>query len=116
MIEMRAVDVVQPDVCYLGGICRTLKVAKMAAAAGLKVTPHCANLSLVTVFTLHLVGALSNAGPYVEFSIEGADYYPWQDGLFSPVLQVEDGLVAIPTGRAGASRSAMTGLPVRSTG
>jgi L-alanine-DL-glutamate epimerase-like enolase superfamily enzyme len=98
MIEMRAVDVVQPDVCYLGGICRTLKVAKMAEAAGLPVTPHSANLSLVTVFTLHLMGALPNAGPYVEFSIEGADYYPWQDGLFSPVLQAEDGHVAIPDG------------------
>ena len=40
MIEMRAVDVVQPDVCYLGGICRTRKVAQMAEAAELPVTPH----------------------------------------------------------------------------
>ena len=30
MIEMRAVDVVQPDVCYLGGLTRTLRVAAMA--------------------------------------------------------------------------------------
>ena len=27
MIEMRAVDIVQPDVCYVGGISRTLRVA-----------------------------------------------------------------------------------------
>jgi L-alanine-DL-glutamate epimerase-like enolase superfamily enzyme len=98
LIDMRAVDVVQPDVCYLGGINRTLKVAKMAEAAGLPVTPHSANLSLVTVFTLHLMGALPNAGPYVEFSIEGADYYPWQEGLFSPPFQIEDGKVRIPDG------------------
>jgi L-alanine-DL-glutamate epimerase-like enolase superfamily enzyme len=98
MIEMRAVDVVQPDVCYLGGICRTLKVAKMAEAAGLPVTPHSANLSLVTVFTLHLMAALPNAGPYVEFSIEGPEYYPWQEGLYSPVLRAEDGQVAAPDG------------------
>jgi L-alanine-DL-glutamate epimerase-like enolase superfamily enzyme len=98
MIGTRAVDVVQPDVCYLGGICRTLKVAKMAEAAGLPVTPHSANLSLVTVFTLHLMGALPNAGPYVEFSIEGSDYYPWQDGLYSPALRVENGQVRIPDG------------------
>jgi len=95
---MRAVDVVQPDICYLGGINRTLKVAKMAESAGLPVTPHSANLSLVTVFTLHLMGALPNAGPYVEFSIEGADYYPWQEGLFSPSFQIEDGKVRIPDG------------------
>ena len=49
-------------------------------------TPHSANLSLVTVFTLHLMGAIANAGAYVEFSIEGPDYYPWQDGLFDPPL------------------------------
>ena len=31
MIDMRAVDIVQPDILYLGGICRTLRVVKMAA-------------------------------------------------------------------------------------
>src|SRR5262249_48053371 len=96
MIELRAVDVVQPDICYLGGINRTLKVAAMAADAGIKVTPHSANLSLVTVFTLHLMGALANAGPYVEFSIEGPDYYPWQDNLYTPALVAENGKVRIP--------------------
>ena len=96
MIEMRAVNVVQPDVCYLGGITRTLKVAEMAQQAGLPCTPHSANLSLVTVFTLHLMGALKNAGPYVEFSIEGADYYPWQYGIYEPALVAADGKVQIP--------------------
>ena len=97
-IEMRAVDVVQPDVCYLGGINRTMKVVEMAKAAGLPVTPHSANQSLVTVFTLHLMGAIQNAGPYVEFSIEGADYYPWDRGLYEPVLIARDGKVQIPDG------------------
>ncbi|RTM01123.1 mandelate racemase/muconate lactonizing enzyme family protein [Ancylobacter aquaticus] len=82
MIDMRAVDIVQPDICYLGGISRTLRVVKMAQAAGLPVTPHCANLSMVTLFTMHLLRAVPNAGKYLEFSIEGEDYYPWQDGLF----------------------------------
>jgi L-alanine-DL-glutamate epimerase-like enolase superfamily enzyme len=79
MIDMRAVDIVQPDVCYLGGIARTLRVCRMAELAGLPVTPHCANLSMVTLFTM-------------QFSIEGADYYPWQEGLFvqSPYA-IEDG-------------------------
>lgn len=82
MIDMRAVDIVQPDILYLGGICRTLRVARMAEAAGLPVTPHCANQSLVTLFTMHLLRAIPGAGKYLEFSIEGLDYYPWQDGLF----------------------------------
>jgi L-alanine-DL-glutamate epimerase-like enolase superfamily enzyme len=95
-IDMRAVDVVQPDVCYIGGINRTLKVVEMAKRAGIPVTPHSANLSMVTVFTLHLMGAIDNAGPYVEFSIEGEDYYPWQDGLFTPALVARGGKVQIP--------------------
>ena len=82
MIDMRAVDVVQPDVCYLGGLARTLRVCRMAEAAGIPVTPHCANLSLVTLFTMHVLRAIPNAGKYLEFSIEGPDYYPWQEGLY----------------------------------
>jgi len=97
MIERRAVDIIQPDVCYLGGLTRTLKVAKMGQDAGLPCTPHCANLSMVTLFTMHLLGAIPNAGKYLEFSIEGADYYPWQDGLFvhSP-YEITDGKATIP--------------------
>jgi L-alanine-DL-glutamate epimerase-like enolase superfamily enzyme len=97
MIDMRAVDIVQPDVMYLGGITRTLHVAKMAEAAGLPVTPHAANLSLVTMCTMHLLGAIPNAGKYLEFSIEGDDYYPWQDGLFlGDPYRIEDGKATIP--------------------
>jgi L-alanine-DL-glutamate epimerase-like enolase superfamily enzyme len=97
MIEMRAVDVVQPDVMYMGGIGRTLKVAHMAAQAGLPCTPHSANLSLVTLCTMHLLAAIPNAGKYLELSIEGPDYYPWQQGLFveDPYV-VRDGHVSIP--------------------
>jgi len=97
MIAMRAVDIVQPDVCYVGGVTRTLRVAKMAAAAGLPCTPHSANLSMVTLFTMHVLGAIPNAGNYLELSIEGPDYYPWQYGLFvgSPYA-VSGGQVMIP--------------------
>jgi L-alanine-DL-glutamate epimerase-like enolase superfamily enzyme len=98
MIELRAVDIVQPDVCYMGGITRTLQVAALAAKAGLPCTPHSANLSMVTVFTMHLLGAIPNAGKYLEFSIEEADYYPWQYGLFRKApYDVVDGHVTIPS-------------------
>jgi L-alanine-DL-glutamate epimerase-like enolase superfamily enzyme len=98
MIELHAVDIVQPDVCYMGGLSRALRVAEMAEAAGLPVVAHSANLTLVTVFSLHLMGALANAGPYVELSIEPDEYYPWQRGIFEPELRVENGAVAIPAG------------------
>lgn len=96
MIAMGAVDIVQPDVLYMGGILRTLQVAQMAQAAGLPCTPHSANLSLVTLFTMHLLKAIPNAGKYLEFSIEGPEYYPWQQDLFvrSPYA-ITDGAVEV---------------------
>ncbi|HET7756165.1 MAG TPA: mandelate racemase/muconate lactonizing enzyme family protein [Steroidobacteraceae bacterium] len=98
MIEMRAVDVVQPDVMYMGGLARTLEVVRMAASAGLPCTPHSANRSLVTLCTMHLLGAISNPGKYLELSIEGADYYPWEAGLFvEDPYRVHDGHVTIPS-------------------
>jgi len=98
MVGMRAVDVVQPDVCYLGGFTKALRVAALAGAADIRCTPHAANHSLVLVFTLHLLGALENAGPYVEFSIEPDRDYPWQVGMYEPRQEVVDGMVSIPTG------------------
>lgn len=101
MIAGRVVDIVQPDVCYVGGMTSTLRVARLAAAAGLPCTPHSANLSMVTIFTMHLLRSIPNAGKYLEFSIEGPDYYPWQEGLFveSPYA-VEEGHVTV-TDRPG---------------
>jgi L-alanine-DL-glutamate epimerase-like enolase superfamily enzyme len=93
----RVVDIAQPDVLYLGGIDRTLRVARMAAQHGLPVTPHSANWGLVTLFTMHLLPALPNRGKYLELSIEEADYYPWQYGLFrNDPYRVEDGHVTVP--------------------
>ena len=98
MVELRAVDVVQPDVCYVGGLTRAVRVAALAAAAGMRCTPHSANHSLVLVITLHLLAAIDNAGPYVEFSIEPDADYSWQAGTYEPRPQVVDGKVEVPSG------------------
>lgn len=96
IIASGVVDIVQPDICYLGGLSRTLRVAEMAHRAGLPVVPHSANLTLVTTFSLHMMRAIAGAGPYVEFSIEPPEYYPWQHGIFSPEPRVENGRALIP--------------------
>ena len=95
MIAMRAVDIAQPDICYVGGLSRALRVARMAGEAGLPCVPHSANLSMVTVFTLHMLGAIENAGPYLEFSIEPSQ---WTDELLCERLEVREGRVSIPDG------------------
>jgi len=96
MIDRRIVNIIQPDIMYMGGLTRSLKVAKMAADEGIPCTPHAANLSLVTVCTMHFLKAIPNAGKYLEFSIEGEDYYPWQQNLFlDDPFSVKEGCVTI---------------------
>ena len=96
MIDRNIVNIVQPDIMYMGGLTRSLKIAKMAEEKNLPCTPHAANLSLVTMCTMHFLKAIPNAGKYLELSIEGKDYYPWQEDLFlnDPYL-VKDGNVEI---------------------
>jgi L-alanine-DL-glutamate epimerase-like enolase superfamily enzyme len=107
MIAMGAVDIVQPDICYMGGLLRTLRVARMAGKAGLPCVPHSANLAMVTVFTLHMLAAIPNAGPFLEYSIEDA---PWTGGLYEPALEVVDGNVPIPAGPGWGVRVSPTWL------
>jgi L-alanine-DL-glutamate epimerase-like enolase superfamily enzyme len=96
MIALRAVDIIQPDILYVGGFSLAMEVARMGQVAGLPCTPHAANLSLITLFTMHLLRAIPNAGRYLEFSIEGDDYYPWQRDLFrDDPYRVEDGKVSV---------------------
>ncbi len=98
MVDIHAVDILQPDIMYMGGIWRTLKVVEMAKQSGMTMTPHSANLSLVTICTAHLLGAISNPGKYLEYSIEGDDYYPWQKDLFlGNPFAIEDGKIDIPS-------------------
>ena len=93
MIEQRAVDIVQPDIGYIGGVARARRVARMAEDAGIPCTPHCANQSLLQVFTLHLAASMPACHQYHEWSIEDV---PWTKGIYEPVLRVVDGAVALP--------------------
>lgn len=97
MIAMRAVDIVQPDVGYIGGVSRARKVAQMAQIAGIPCTPHCANRSL-QMFTLHLAAAMPACNQYQEWSIEESGR--WAEEIFEPAMTVENGVVRVPD-RAG---------------
>jgi len=73
-----AVDIVQPDICYVGGFSRALLVGRMSHSKGLLTTPHCANRSMLPVFTSHYICAVENAFPFMEYSIEDE---PWTDNV-----------------------------------
>ncbi len=94
MITMGAVDIVQPDIGYIGGVSRARKVAVMAEAAGIPCTPHCSNRSMLQVFTLHLAAAMPSVSQFQEWGIEDT---PWTRDLYDPVPVVRDGVVTMGT-------------------
>jgi L-alanine-DL-glutamate epimerase-like enolase superfamily enzyme len=68
----------------------------MAHAAGRPVVPHAANLSLVTLFTMHYLAAVPNSGGWLEFSVESdAGLNQQARAMFSPALTVKDGHVRL---------------------
>jgi L-alanine-DL-glutamate epimerase-like enolase superfamily enzyme len=93
IIASRAVDIVQPDIGYIGGISQARKIAVLAEAAGIPCTPHCANDSLLQVFSLHLAAAMPACFHFQEWSIEDT---AWTRDVYEPLLRVVDGAVAVP--------------------
>lgn len=95
MVKMNAVDIVQPDLCYIGGISRGMEVAAMAAKSGKTCVPHSANLSMLTLFAMHLMAAIPNPAPHLEYSIEDVE---WAKNIFEPALKINNGKVSFPEG------------------
>ena len=95
MIENRVVDIVQPDIGYLGGVSLTRKVAEMANIAGIPCTPHCANRTL-QMFSLHIAAAMPACYQFHEWSIEENDGQSWATEVFEEQLEVKNGVVAVP--------------------
>jgi len=67
LIGNKAVQIVQPDMFYFGGMIRSMKVAQMAHAEGLSCIPHISGSGLGYLYMMHFVSAIPNAGPYHEF-------------------------------------------------
>lgn len=88
-------DVVQPDNYYFGGMIRSVKVARMAAAFGRQIIPHMSGGGLGFFYNAQLVSALPNAGLHHEF--KSFRTHVRFDSPTAP-LKVMDGRIKVPTG------------------
>ena len=95
MIEHRAVDVVQPDLLYFGGFVRSIRVARMAAAAGMACTPHMSGGGLGFLYVAHFASCVPNAGPFQEYK-GTSDTLPVASDT-SPLTSVK-GMLKVPAG------------------
>ncbi|PQA89399.1 mandelate racemase/muconate lactonizing enzyme family protein [Hyphococcus luteus] len=85
-IERNGVDVVQVDVCRIGGVTPWLQVASLAESFGLPVCPHAGDLMQVHQ---HLVKAIPN-----NWLLEVIPL--WEAGPFEHQIQLKDGYCLSP--------------------
>ncbi|MEZ4829368.1 MAG: mandelate racemase/muconate lactonizing enzyme family protein [Bacteroidia bacterium] len=95
LIGNNGLQIVQPDMFYFGGMIRSMRVARMAAAMGKTCTPHISGSGLGYLYMMHFVSAVPNAGPFHEFKGFNREI-PLECSTSS--LESEDGVVTVPTG------------------
>lgn len=95
LIGNDALDIVQPDIFYFGGMIRSMKVARMAAAMGKTCVPHISGSGLGYLHMMHFVSAIPNAGPYHEFK---GFHKRIPFTCATSDLKSHDGKITIPTG------------------
>lgn len=78
LIGLRAVDVVQPDIAHCGGLLMGKKIAVLAEAKDIMVSPHCSVGPVALCATLHFDWSTPNVLIQENF----AEYdVPWRDDL-----------------------------------
>lgn len=94
LIASGAVDIVQPDPCWCGGLSEARRIAAMASAWGRLCVPHSISSAISLLVCVHFVGSLDN-GFLVEWDATAKN--PWMlDFLSSDDLNA-DGTLDIPT-------------------
>ena len=94
LIMARAVDILQPDPAFCGGITETMRIAALASAHNLRFAPHLW-AGAPCFFAGLQVCAASPASFVIEYS-SGAN--PMIHDLSATPIKVEDGMIAIPDG------------------
>lgn len=93
-IARDAVDVLQPDICHVGGLSGMMKIAALASASMIPVAPHNVNGPVGNAMTLHAVAAMPGASILETYFADA----PWRSDVFSESARIIDGEMLIPDG------------------
>ena len=101
-LQTRAVDIVQPDVCSVGGISEMRRVVDMAAMFGVRLIPHVWGTAVCLAASLQCMAALPPnpprrrpIEPIMEFD---RTHNPFQQAVVKTPLEHDGGVVQIPDG------------------
>ncbi|HVJ43047.1 MAG TPA: mandelate racemase/muconate lactonizing enzyme family protein [Dongiaceae bacterium] len=101
-LATRAVDILQPDLCGVGGFSEMRRVADMAAMHGIRLVPHVWGTGVALAAGLQFMAALppnpprhNPIEPILEFD---RTVNPFRQAVLSAPIEHEGGIVAIPGG------------------
>lgn len=94
LLEIRALDVVQPDAAIIGGISEAMRVGHLAATHQVEMAPHCWGSAFSFMAGLN-VAFTSPSATIIEFSLGGN---PMMYELVKEKIEVKEGMVEAPTG------------------
>ena len=100
LINRRAVDILQPDMCATGGFSEMMNILALASAANMPVFPHVWGTNVGLAASLQLFAALPNI-PERRFPAEPLFEYdrsphPLRDGVTQEKFEMVDGYLQIP--------------------
>ena len=105
LIERRVVDLLQPDLSWVGGLTEGRRIAEMARLANIPVVPHNWGTAVNFAASIHLVAAMPQ-GFLCEYPITRREWgdvrvdrpSPMMTELASSPVAVEGGFAAVPEG------------------
>lgn len=102
LISAQAVDILQPDICVAGGLSEALKIAALASAFHVRLTPHVWGTGVALAAALHFIAAqpehppsLFADGALLEFD---RTENPLRERLLLRSIQPLQGMVQVPQG------------------
>ncbi len=94
LLNARGAEIIQPDICWVGGFTEVKKICAMASAKHIPVIPHAGGLQ---PWALHLIFAEPSI-PMAEFAyILGADH-DYEDSVFEGIQKPKNGWFSLPEG------------------
>lgn len=102
VIETRCVDVVQPDVCGVGGFTEARRVADLAALHNVRVVPHVWGTGVAIAAALQFLAVLPSVPPRHEPRDPILEFdrtpNPFRQAVLAEPLEHDGGVVRVPDG------------------
>ena len=93
LLDERACSVIQPNVCYCGGVSELRRIAALAESSLVVVAPHNPNGPIGTMVSIHLALAIPNF--LILEQVRGD--VPWRREIVDDVLETHRGYAPTPT-------------------